>query len=664
MVHPIDERGDGESTAASRAGGRRGKDERLAIVPTTGRLDTVTLPTGVVDIDYDAQGRASTVRAPGGVVHGFGYDGTLVTSLSIAGPVPGSISFVYDNDFAVVGQSVNGEPAVAFAYDLDGLLVESGDLSLVRDVENGFLTTTALGQVADERVYTSFGELDVYTATVGGSSVLGYDLDRDAAGRIVRKTETVQGVSAIWEYAYDPDRGWLTEVKKDGAVVETYAYDGNGNRTSWSDFWGAGSATYDDQDRMLTRGSAAYAYTANGELTTRTDGPETTRYLYDVRGALLSVTLPTGVSIDYVVDASGRRIGKKVNGALVRGWIYAGGLAPLAETDGSGTVTSRFIYGTRVNVPESMAKGGSTYRLLTDHLGSVRLVVDSTTGSVAQRIDYDAFGRITYDSNPGFQPFGFAGGLYDEQTGLVRFGARDYDPEAGRWTAKDPIGFAGGSAGLFEHCGNNAVGCVDRSGLLNEDPDYEVQGPPLPKVDYLELVRAAGEVATEIVRALGDLAAFLTDPTRVQAGTVECYQFGSTLSCGEMKVGVMPLAPRGFVPRAATGLTDDILRLSERNLTHSGDTVLGSFPGYINKASARGASYFDIGDTWESLSLAQRRAANFHFLDIITARRDRVLLSIPRSQIQTGTALSDEIAYLTGKRGYRWLNQWSLGPGG
>jgi len=52
-------------------------------------------------------------------------------------------------------------------------------------------------------------------------------------------------------------------------------------------------------------------------------------------------------------------------------------------------------------------------------------------------MDYDEWGRAVLDTNPGFQPFGFAGGLHDRDTGLVRFGARDYDPETGRWTAKD-----------------------------------------------------------------------------------------------------------------------------------------------------------------------------------------------------------------------------------
>ncbi len=58
---------------------------------------------------------------------------------------------------------------------------------------------------------------------------------------------------------------------------------------------------------------------------------------------------------------------------------------------------------------------------MSDHLGSVRLVVDATTGAIAQRMDYDEFGNVTQDTSPGFQPFGFAGGLYDADAGLVRF---------------------------------------------------------------------------------------------------------------------------------------------------------------------------------------------------------------------------------------------------
>jgi RHS repeat-associated protein len=78
---------------------------------------------------------------------------------------------------------------------------------------------------------------------------------------------------------------------------------------------------------------------------------------------------------------------------------------------------------------------------------------------------YDSFGRVTSDSSPGFQPFGFAGGLYDADTKLVRFGARDYDAEIGRWTNQDPILFNGGQANLYVYAGNDPVNRQDPTGL-------------------------------------------------------------------------------------------------------------------------------------------------------------------------------------------------------
>jgi RHS repeat-associated protein len=166
-----------------------------------------------------------------------------------------------------------------------------------------------------------------------------------------------------------------------------------------------------------------------------------------------------------VIDGNNRRVGRQVDGILTQGWLYQDDLKPIAELDGSGNIVARFVYATHENVPAYMVKGGATYRLVTDHLGSVRLVVDTATGQVAQRIDYDAFGRVLNDTNPGFQPFGYAGGMYDAATGLVRFGARDYDAETGRWTAKDPIGFAGGDTNLYAYVGSSPVSFMDPSGL-------------------------------------------------------------------------------------------------------------------------------------------------------------------------------------------------------
>jgi RHS repeat-associated protein len=105
--------------------------------------------------------------------------------------------------------------------------------------------------------------------------------------------------------------------------------------------------------------------------------------------------------------------------------------------------------------------------------------VNTATGTVMQSMDYDVWGKVIQDTNPGFQPFGFAGGIYDRDTRLVRFGARDYDAETGRWTAKDPIGFAGGDTNLYSYVGNNPLRYVDPLGLSGQSaPTYYVPGLP------------------------------------------------------------------------------------------------------------------------------------------------------------------------------------------
>jgi RHS repeat-associated protein len=88
--------------------------------------------------------------------------------------------------------------------------------------------------------------------------------------------------------------------------------------------------------------------------------------------------------------------------------------------------------------------------------------IDTCSGqtiiSTAQRMDCDEFGNVVLDTNPGFQPFGFAGGLYDPQTKLVRLGARDYDAEIGRWAMKDPLRFQGfEETNLYVYALNNPV---------------------------------------------------------------------------------------------------------------------------------------------------------------------------------------------------------------
>jgi RHS repeat-associated protein len=156
---------------------------------------------------------------------------------------------------------------------------------------------------------------------------------------------------------------------------------------------------------------------------------------------------------------------------VLEGFLYRGQLQPAAWLDQAGSVKATFVYGTRVNVPEYMvvptgaAAAAGTYRLVTDQVGSVRLVVNVSSGVVAERLDYDEFGNVLTDTNPGMQPFGFAGGLRDRDTGLTRFGARDYDSVVGRWTSEDPLRFDGGLTDFYSYVDADPTNEVDPRGL-------------------------------------------------------------------------------------------------------------------------------------------------------------------------------------------------------
>ncbi|MFZ5503509.1 MAG: RHS repeat-associated core domain-containing protein [Pseudomonadota bacterium] len=458
------------------------------------QLTTLTRPDGVtLAYGYDTGGRLSTITpSANGDAITYGYhatagqlvsiatptqtltytwDGFLPTSETFGGQINGTLSRTYDNSFRTASLAVNGN-AIALGYDNDDLLTSAGVLALTRHAQNGLLTGTTLGSVTTTHSYNAFGELATFTANDGTSALINDTYSYDTLGRITTKTEMLAGVTDTWTYNYDL-AGRLQTVTKNGITVESYGYDANGNRLSRNGV----SGTYDDQDRLLAWAGNTYTYTANGELHTKTNAAGVTNYTYDVYGNLKAVTLPDGTPITYLTDGRNRRIGKQINGTTTQGFLYQDQLRIAAELDATNTVVSRFVYGTRINVPEYMIKSGTMYRIITDHLGSVRLVVNTTDGSIAQRLDYDSYGNVTTDTNPGFQPFGFAGGLYDNDTKLTRFGARDYDAESGRWTAKDPIGFNGGDSNLYAYTANDPINFIDPLGLELSTGGYVLNNP-------------------------------------------------------------------------------------------------------------------------------------------------------------------------------------------
>src|SRR4051812_7660198 len=105
-----------------------------------------------------------------------------------------------------------------------------------------------------------------------------------------------------------------------------------------------------------------------------------------------------------MVDGQNRRVAKKKNGILVKQWLYRDQIHPVAELDASGALVAQFVYASGRNSPDFVVRGSEVFRMLSDQLGSPRLLVNISSGAVGQRMREDEFGRVIEDSSPGFTP--------------------------------------------------------------------------------------------------------------------------------------------------------------------------------------------------------------------------------------------------------------------
>ncbi|MCP4263332.1 MAG: hypothetical protein GY774_38375, partial [Planctomycetes bacterium] len=430
---------------------------------TDGLLTNTLTPESSIDFTYECTSLLSGVSM-GSETVAYTYDGSLLETDTRSGILDKTINYTYDNNHRLSSVTYAGSNYV-LGYDDDSLLTSVGSNTITRNANNGLPESVSDGTLSQTRNFNGYGEVDNYSNTVNAVNVYDVSLTRDDSGRITQRIEVMGAETITWDYVYD-DLGRLEEVKKNTIVVESYEYDANGNRTlETNTMRGIVNKVYDytNEDHIISAGSDLYVFDDDGFLVDRVSAA-TTSYDYSLRGELLSVDLTDGRSVTYDHDPMGRRIAKKIDGTVVEKYLWQDSTTLLAVYDGSDNLTMRFNYADG-RLPISMLRGGNTYYMIYDQVGTLRLIVDSA-GSITKRIDYDSFGNIISDSNSSFEvPFGFGGGLHDRDTGLVRFGARDFDPTIGRWTAKDPIDFAGGDVNLYGYVQNNPVNWIDPRGL-------------------------------------------------------------------------------------------------------------------------------------------------------------------------------------------------------
>jgi len=196
-------------------------------------------------------------------------------------------------------------------------------------------------------------------------------------------------------------------------------------------------------------------YDLNGNLTD--DGAGKT-YGYDAANRMVKITQASGVT-GFVYDGKGRRVQETLNGALIKQWIWCGGVRPCEERNASNTVTKRFYV-------QGEQLGGVNYYFTRDHLGSVREMTNAS-GSLVARYDFDPYGRRTLVSGTDLADFGFTGDYYHAASGLNLTLYRAYDANLGRWLSRDPVQdveLSREGTDLYWYVKNNPINAIDPTG--------------------------------------------------------------------------------------------------------------------------------------------------------------------------------------------------------
>ena len=253
------------------------------------------------------------------------------------------------------------------------------------------------------------------------------------AGLLIPNVNTQEG------YQYD-NGGRLSSVKK-GPISMSYSYDVRGN--------------------VLTAGGDSYAYNGDRVSTLTRIGQGTVSFTHDTRGRMTydgqsgatidynylnlprKVTAGSGVLAKYSYLADGSK-SKAENGSGV-GLVYRGSLIYKKAANGTLTFDG-------AGIPEGRLLSGGVRYYVTDHLGSVKAVVNGMNGNLYEVNDYDVYGKRSANSSassylsnaPSGETFrdrftGKEDQGPDFGTSYTDFGARQYSPNLRRWLIPDPL---------------------------------------------------------------------------------------------------------------------------------------------------------------------------------------------------------------------------------
>jgi RHS repeat-associated protein len=470
-----------------------------------GRLTARTDAGGARDAyEYDAAGRLAGETDRRGVITRYSYDtagrAAAVTYGAYEGQPESTVAYSYDEAgrLAAVDDSAYG--TVSFAYDeLDRLVGETSPQGEVRYGYDDHGRRTGMTLPGGVEIAYGYDDLGRLTSITQGEDVEVVP-SWDDLGRL-EQLELPNGVTASYGYR---DDGQLAGVDYGGDIGELqYLYDGTGRRTGIAgdladaepsagmgqpapggDAGGPGSAgqpgddeaepapsseqsesssgepepvaasaEYGAGNRLTGLGGAELTYDAAGNLV----GDGTRTYTWNARGQLLAVDGPVPATFSY--DPLGRRVAKTVDGATTS-YLYDGPNVVQERVGEAGPIT--YVTGPGMDERYARVAGSEVTTYVTDVQGTV-LGLAGEGGELTTSYTYDAFGDVTAHGEDDPNPYTFTGRELDE-TGLLYYRARYYDPAQARFLSEDPLEYQAGDPNLYAYVGNDPVNRTDPTG--------------------------------------------------------------------------------------------------------------------------------------------------------------------------------------------------------
>ncbi|MBC6460895.1 sugar-binding protein [Actinomadura sp. HBU206391] len=318
-------------------------------------------------------------------------------------------------------------------YDYD----DAGNILSASDASRTGTDTQCFGYDHLRRLAEAWTESDTDCSTTPSTSVVG-------------------GPAPYWQsFTYDATGNRTKEVQHGaGAVADTvrthsYAQPGQGNKLTGITQTGAAGDRTD-----------SFFYNETGNTTRRVVGDTTQTMDWDAEGELTKVTDAAKGTTSFVYDADGNRLIRKDPGGAT---LYLPGME--LRLDNGATASKGTRYYTYGGQTVAMRTSAGVQYLSGDHQGTSQLAINAADQAVTQR-RFTPFGAERGQAAgawPGEK--GFVGGTIDASTGLTHLGAREYDPNIGRFISVDPLFDLGDPQSW------NGYAYADNSPVTNSDPD-------------------------------------------------------------------------------------------------------------------------------------------------------------------------------------------------